>query len=62
MATITDLLNSMEQGQEITDRIVEKANLLKVALPEHKQAQLNVMKQTGQTEWQTFVMQLNDTK
>ena len=62
MATITDLLSSMEQGQEITDRVVEKANLLKVALPEHKQAQLNVMKQTGQTEWQTFVAQLTDTK
>ena len=62
MATITELLSSVDQGQQMTARIVEKADLLKVALPEHKQALLDVMKQSGQVEWETFVAQLTDTK
>ena len=62
LATITDLLTSVEQGQQITARVVEKADLLKVALPEHKQTLLDSMKQSGETDWHTYVAQLTETK
>ncbi len=55
-------MTSQPQGEEKTQFVAEKADLLKTAAPEPKKMELDSKKQETQNNWKEFLDKLQETK
>ena len=62
LATVHDLLASVEQGQAKTETMTEKTQMLKTVTPTSRHQQLDRSVRQGQDAWKTFLEQLELTK
>ena len=63
LATIQELMNSVDQGEEKTGVTATKIELLKAAVhPSQKKSELDELKMKGQNEFSKFVHDLHETK
>ena len=62
LATVQELLGSVEQGKQRTGVMAERISVLQAASPRDRHSQLEQKKRLGQESWESFVEQLNMTR